>query len=103
MTKQKKAKAPKPYGAVWDAVLRDDIDDLKKALDRGEIFNERYGEEDWTPLMFTCVAGRKKMSKMLMSKKTLVNAANKLGHTAFMLVVAKGDVEMALMLLKSRA
>ena len=92
-----------PTGAVWQAVINKDVAALLDAIKNGELLNERHGVDLWTPLMYVCAYGDKKIARVLLSKKALINAQTRLGHTVLMLMVAKGDISMAEMLIKARA
>ena len=88
---------------LLDAVSKDDVEEVKKSLARGDDIN-RADDGGFTPVMIAAERGNIAMLKILLAHRPKLEEKNAGGRmTALMLAVSKGRADIAELLLREGA
>jgi ankyrin repeat protein len=83
---------------IWDVSRLDDVDELTRRLDAGELIDTR-GPMEKTPLMAAAASGSVRCCTMLLDRGADLYAATKTGYTALTLAAMNGHVDAVSLLL----
>ncbi|MBK5274707.1 MAG: ankyrin repeat domain-containing protein [Desulfuromonadales bacterium] len=91
------------FGVLHAAAQNGDLAKVRALLAKGADVNERYGNNDGTPLLFAAWNGHTKVVNLLIAHGANVNARDGEGSTSLHYAAMKGYVEVASLLIARHA